>query len=351
MNTAAVLALAVLGLAAVGAAVYLLRASNKGKSPTEHVPPGLRPGYSDEQLEKSVLERYMAWGVVLTLFFAIFFPIYWINESNRLNAEKQGFFVGSVEQGKEVYEENCAQCHGSDLGGGATSSEYSDEAWPVPALNNIVARYQDNENIEDIRQFVKTTVERGRPGTPMPTWSAAFNGPLTDQQITNVVDYVLSEQTGQTQEAQQAAGVSGEQLYAKNCMRCHGENLGGVLGPPLIGVFERHNRQDILGILRNGIQRPTGPVMPAWQAGYQHTPYTDGALNRIVDYLKESQPETIPPDLQDSVAPPVPPPESVQPGGSESPSPSDSPSASEGSDGGSGGGDGSTTTAFGSTRA
>lgn len=276
--------------------VVLLANAARRRRVSEDVPPAMRPGYSDEQLERGVLESYMGWGVVLTLFFAVFLPVYWLLEPGRLNTWNEGFFVQAYEQGEELYQANCSTCHGTDASGGAATSPYGSEPWPAPALNNIVKRYENNKNVPDVREFIIQTVHTGRPGTPMPTWGSDYGGPLTDQQIEDIADWILANQVDEIARPSAAVGMSGQQLFEANCARCHGRDLQGVVGPTLIGVFERHSRETVLGILRNGIYVSTGAQMPPWQNGYQHEPYTDEALNRIVDYLQSRQPAQLPPD-------------------------------------------------------
>jgi len=295
------IALGILVLAAVAVVAFLVANSNRNRRGDEHIPPALRPAYSDEELERSVLERYMQWGLVLTVGLAVAIPLYWALERPRLQSEREGFFVRSVVRGEEEYNANCAQCHSENLGGGAASSPYSDESWPAPALNNIVTRYEESRNVTDIEDFIEETVHRGRPGTPMPTWGAAFGGPLTDQQIDDITNYILANQIMETAEVVPAVDASGEELYQSNCVKCHGAELQGIVGPTLIGVLERHSREDILGILRNGIYVPAGAVMPGFSEilyQYEDARYTDEALGRIVDYLEEAQPATIPEELQ-----------------------------------------------------
>ena len=269
----------------------------------------MQPAYSDEQLERGVLERNMTWGLVLTVGLAVFIPVYWVRESSRLSDERTDFFVESVVRGEAEYEEQCAQCHAPNLAGGAASSPYSDTTWPAPALDNIVSRYVDSENVPDVRDFIITTLEQGRPGTPMPTWGAAYGGPLTDQQILDITNYMLANQIDEVTEATNAADLTGEELYTENCLKCHGQNLAGLgtdgetprPGPSLVGVLERHSREDILAILNNGLYIPTGAVMPGFgETAYQYegARYTEDALNRIIDYLEEQQPATLPPDAE-----------------------------------------------------
>lgn len=291
--TTTTLAIGILALAGVAVVVFLMVNANRRRKAIEDIPPSMRPGYSDEQLESSVIERYMAWGVVLTLFFAVFFPLYWLRESNRLNAETEDFFVEAVVRGEDEYQQLCAQCHGNAAQGGAAASPYGGDSWPAPALDDIAQRYAENDNITDLRRFIHDTIERGRPGTPMPTWGAGFGGPLNDQQIEDIVDWILAIQVDDVTEASPATNVSGEDLYQGNCAKCHGENLEGIVGPTLIGLFERHNDTSVLGILRNGIKVPTGAIMPPWQNGYMYpdTRYTDAALERIIEYLHARQPD------------------------------------------------------------
>jgi mono/diheme cytochrome c family protein len=295
--SATALAVTILAAAAVAVIAYLVWNAGRGRGRTEDVPPGLRPAYSDEQLERTILERYMGWGVVLTLFFAVFFPVYYLREQSRLNQANEGFFVNAVVRGEAEYQQQCARCHGANLAGGGAASPYNpQESWPAPALNNIVARYAENRNITDIHDFLVTTVQRGRPGTPMPTWGAAYGGPLTDQQIEDITAFILSQQVEEVAQPTAAAGMSGEQLFAANCAKCHGENLEGRVGPTLVGVFQRHQPETVLGILRNGIYVGNGFFMPPWQQGYTYPDarYTDEALRRVIEYLQSRQPAQLP---------------------------------------------------------
>lgn len=305
------IAVAILAFVAVLVPVLLYVRNARGRKPwIEDVPSAQRPGYSDEELEGRVRMSYLTWGVVLTVFFALALPLYWINEQQRLGNEVEGFFTVAVERGETLYTENCAQCHGADAGGGGAASPYdADENWPAPNLTTLAARYENNPNITDIREYIINTLEQGRPGTPMPTWGAAYGGPWNDQQVEEVTDFLLSRQVDDTAEAQQASALSGEELFEGNCARCHGvdgRSGEGRPGPSLVGVFERHGRESVLGILRNGIYLGTGVTMPPWQNGYFYPTspgddsgpavYEDPALDKLVDYLETLQPDQLPDD-------------------------------------------------------
>ncbi|MDP9405689.1 MAG: c-type cytochrome [Actinomycetota bacterium] len=293
-----VVVISVLAFTAVAVILLLLANAARGRRALQDVPPALRPGYSDEELERRVIERYMGWGVVLTTFFAIFLPAYWLREPSRLTGQTNAAYVANYERGEELFVANCAMCHGAKAeGGGAPSTYDPDDSWPAPNLTTIDKRYEDSP-VTDIRDYLATTIQRGRPGTPMPAWGAEYGGPMTDQQISDITDWILANQKTEVTEADPAANMSGEQLYQQNCVRCHGRELEGFIGPSLVGVFKRHNEETVLGILRNGIYLANGVSMPPWQQAYMYEDarYTDEALERIVDYLKSQQPADLPED-------------------------------------------------------
>jgi mono/diheme cytochrome c family protein len=292
----------IIGLLAAAAAVLLLLLllnASRGRRRIEDIPPAQRPGYSDEELERKVLERYMGWGIVFTAFFAIFLPLYWMREPARVTDAQAAAAVAEFERGQELFVANCSLCHGQNAEGGGAASTYDPaDSWPAPDLTTIEKRYEGTPPATDIREYIEQTIHRGRPGTPMPAWGADYGGPLNDQQIEDIADWILLNQKAEVEEADPAFNATGEELFQSNCARCHGEELEGFIGPSLVGVFERHNRQTVLGILQNGIFLANGISMPPWQTGYmyQEGRYTDAALNKIIDYLEEQQPVVIPED-------------------------------------------------------
>ncbi len=264
------------------------------------IPLAARPYHSDEELETVGLERVMAWGFALLLFMALFLPVYWLLEPNRINEKRELFYEQDVARGRLEFAQACATCHGSDAGGGfAPHPDPNVKApWPVPALNNIVARYQDNPNILDIEEFITETVKQGRPGTPMPAWSAFYAGSMTDQQIESIVDYILSIQTGEVPPPQAFVGASGQQIFEANCARCHGQAAEGGLAPELVHVFARFGAdgtpaadpeavEAVRSTILNGRIVPAYTPMPAWKDAL-----TPDAIDRLMAYLRSIQQPT-----------------------------------------------------------
>ena len=81
---------------------------------------------------------------------------------------------GDPTQGSALYDQNCFVCHGPNGEGriGATLAK----AWPSirPDLE------------------VKATISNGVEGSPMPAWSQANGGPLTEEEINNLVAFILT---------------------------------------------------------------------------------------------------------------------------------------------------------------
>jgi len=107
---------------------------------------------------------------------------------------------------------------------------------------------------------VTEIITYGRPGTPMPAWGLAGGGPLPDQPISDLVNYLQSIQltpaeamkrnTDRANQIQQSnPGISeGQALFMANCARCHTKGWsygqpdvmggGGAFGPNLTNGVE-----------------------------------------------------------------------------------------------------------------
>jgi mono/diheme cytochrome c family protein len=158
--------------------------------------PNRKPYLSDDELEGRKLDRTLGAGLVLLAFVSISLPLYWLYEPARQEGAVEQFHEDAVAFGKAVYETkaNCASCHGPEGVGGVASTSLLKEngqfeatvSWQAPALNTVLYRFDEKE--------VKDILNYGRPSTPMPAWGAPGGGPLTDQQLDNVIAYLHSIQ-------------------------------------------------------------------------------------------------------------------------------------------------------------
>ena len=289
----------VLALGGFGLA-YVLVGPGKRKGPKRYgdIPLAQRPYHSDAELEGPGLERAMAWGVAFAVFASLFLPLYWLIEPGRINNRVEEFYSQDVASGRAQYQNACASCHGVNLEGGSAPHPDSsiETAWPVPALNNIVARYRDSAVVDDVRDHILLTLRYGRSGTPMQAFSVGSGGALSDNQLESITAYILSVQTGELPQAQGFVGQSRDALFANNCARCHGENAEGYVGPQLINVFERYGwvpgddasleqaKAAVKQAIVNGRIVPGQAPMPSFALEL-----TDEAIDAIVEHLASFQ--------------------------------------------------------------
>ncbi|MDX1619977.1 MAG: c-type cytochrome [Nitriliruptorales bacterium] len=296
---AVIILLAALGAFAVA---YFVVGPGRRRGPRlkGDIPLAQRPYHSDDELESTGLERAMSWATALAAFSAIFLPLYWLVEPSRIDNKLDDFYERDVELGRVEYAANCTTCHGPNAEGGFAShpDPEIDAPWPAPPLNNIVARYSDTELLtvlgateaEQVRNFMIDTIKKGRPGTPMPAWGSAHQGPMNDFQIEAIVRYLLSIQTGEvSQDVQALSDLSGEEAFDNNCARCHGFDAEGRVGPSLLNVFERYGggedgRAAVRQTIVDGRLVPSVGLMPPF--GEELSPE---AIDKIVDYLESIQ--------------------------------------------------------------
>lgn len=190
---AATLTLAV--LAFIAWIAYLIT-QRPARRRAEAAPPNLEPYLTDDDLESNRLNSVLVNALVWTGLLAIVMPLYYLNEGNRQEAAAQRFEDIAVERGHEWWEEfACANCHGAGGSGGAAPFiEHRSgilTAWAAPSLNDVMLRYDP----EEFRHFIVF----GRPGTPMPAWGVDGGGPLSPQQVDELVAYIASIQVDQLQ--------------------------------------------------------------------------------------------------------------------------------------------------------
>jgi hypothetical protein len=166
--------------------------------------PNRKPYYSDEELEGKRLDRVLAMGLIGLFVVAITLPLYWLNEPGRQEGARQNFKQAFINRGAAMFDTtenggfNCAFCHGGMEGEGSVVPFTITDAngqfvqaveWKAPALDTIFLRFN--------REEVRYILTYGRTFSPMPAWGVRGGGPLNDQQLQNLMDYMASIQTVQ----------------------------------------------------------------------------------------------------------------------------------------------------------
>lgn len=192
---------------------------NSGRAPRSdrEVPPNLQPYLTDEDLENKRLTKTLVWAVVTTAFLAIALPAYFATESGRQDEFTERFEAEALHIGEEIYNEQsadnpegfgCIVCHGAEgIGGVAVFTDPRTGAsvsWIAPSLNDIYFRYDDEE--------VRYWMTWGRSGTPMPAWGIEAGGPLNDQQMDFILEYMKSIQLTQEEVAAEVEGDIAREL-------------------------------------------------------------------------------------------------------------------------------------------
>lgn len=205
----------------------------------------------DNQSGVEDYSRYLWITVGLLAALILILGIYWISDSTRLARAAESLNEGRIERGEEVYQEQCAACHGSDGEGGLG-----------PALN-------DKKLLKNtLDEVFYSVIRSGVPNTPMPAWSVEFGGPLTDEEVRDVVAHIRAWEADApelVEEGHAADAGNGAVMFATTCEVCHGENgLGGNEGIPAINNPEKLNNLDDVwyrDVVANG--RPA-KGMPTW---------------------------------------------------------------------------------------
>lgn len=157
--------------------------------------------FDDETLEGPRLERMQLLGVLLLLISVVGLPLYWVLEPSRQAGAEEGWDRRFASWGSELFEPtadggfNCAGCHGgmTAVGGAAPftvtdpiTGEVEAVSWKAPALNTVFYRFDTSE--------VTFILNYGRPFSPMSPWGTVGGGPMTEQQIQTLIEYMKSIQ-------------------------------------------------------------------------------------------------------------------------------------------------------------
>ena len=327
-------------------AFFNVRSSRAGIGSEIELAANRKPYYDDETLEGKKLERTQLLGLAFLAVITVTLPLYWILEPGRQAGAEKVFehkfeywggrlFAATADGGF-----NCAGCHGGMNGGGGVASfavtdpktgEVKAVNWKAPAINNIYLRYSEEE--------VRFILNYGRPFSPMSAWGLVGGGPMNEQQIQTVLDYLKSIQIPRencaspdadatmcdggtlpkkNQDEIQAEaerlvdngtyGSLGEALFnldldagAYSCARCHTKGWsygepqitgGGAFGPSLTGgstIRQFPNQEDMIAYInagseygkRYGEQGQGGGRMPGFGAML-----TQDQIKAIVEYVR-----------------------------------------------------------------
>lgn len=225
-------------------------------SPLAAIPQAMRPAQADEVLEGPRLFRIQVGGVLSVLVLVAFIVVYWLPEKQRQDSFTERFAEQSVERGQLIYQaappldpdisavkfkeeekalalgQGCINCHGPEGTGGFANPAFKDPgtgfpvAYVAPPLNTVFSRWDD--------EVVRFTIERGRPGTPMPTWGVDYGGSMTQMMVDDVMAYLHSIQVPLDEVSEDCKKPTsdnelqcGQEIFSARCAVCHGDQGSG----------------------------------------------------------------------------------------------------------------------------
>jgi cytochrome c oxidase cbb3-type subunit 3 len=146
------------------------------------------------------------------------------------------------QMGARIFQNNCAQCHGSDGRGSRGFPNLTDSEWQWGSSP----------------EAIKTTITEGRTAA-MPPMAAALGGA---EDVTDVAHYVLSLSDSAHDSVR---ATRGKEKFAA-CAACHGPE---GKGNPALGSVDLTNKTWLYGgtvaTISETITKGRGGVMPAWK--------------------------------------------------------------------------------------
>src|SRR5919199_3921378 len=136
------------------------------------------------------MERKIIAIVAMIAAMALLFLGYGFREPARqVSAQEQQLDI-SIDRGIDNFTSLCFPCHG-EKGQGAVVPDVTPERL-APPLNRPDLRPTDSDTRTKEYDFIFKTIQRGRPGTPMPTWGQIDGGPLLDEQVNELTLMILN---------------------------------------------------------------------------------------------------------------------------------------------------------------
>jgi cbb3-type cytochrome c oxidase subunit III len=151
----------------------------------------------------------------LTVMILILFQIYIFREPDRIAGVEAHDLSVAVSAGEALFKKNCTLCHG-DNGEGTVGR---------PSLND--KPFLDSTSDDTIFSIISS----GVPNTEMPAWNQSHGGPLTDEDVRNLVAFIRAWQpSAPDRRATPAVGDlgRGRTLFGNVCAVCHGKNGEGT---------------------------------------------------------------------------------------------------------------------------
>lgn len=142
--------------------------------------------------------------------------------------------------GRQLFADNCAQCHGDFGEGGPNPTRAGDIIAPISSAEFLKTR--DDATLQAI-------ISQGQPNFGMSSFGSAYGGPLDDDQISSIVAFIRTWENNPPVElppeaASGAVALDGKQIYQNLCSQCHGTQGQGGVGTALADPTVQSSQTD-----------------------------------------------------------------------------------------------------------
>lgn len=192
------------------------------------------------------IDKRVVVALVLTLLAFNILALYAIQEPERQALAALRQESESAHRGALLFGSLCSACHGKDGKG---------QVGPSLLLPDLLKRHEykegDADDLKKAQTLITKTIARGRSNTVMPAWSDEEGGSLNQEQIYELMTFLVHGTAEDWKEAIEhapntpapaasATGAEGPEagkalFAAKGCSSCHGANAEGGVGPKLAG--------------------------------------------------------------------------------------------------------------------
>ena len=224
--------------------------------------------------------RHLVVATVATVLVIALLAIGFMGEEARMDEETKAQQGKLIARGALLYDDYCAGCHGK-RGEGLAG------IYPPLNVPDLWAGRKDIAFYGMLHDYIALNISAGHPSQRMPSWADEYGGPLRNDQVEDLTQFVLNWMGPQPEGVREKVGPStptpvaeptpagtgvpagagdaakGAEIFAQNCAACHGADAGGsALGPTLVSANVAVNKDDFFrDAIANG--RP-GTAMPPW---------------------------------------------------------------------------------------
>lgn len=249
---------------------------------------------------------FVAIGLVIIASLVV---IYLFNEPHRRSSAEEEKLTESVDRGMAIFSQFCVECHGPD------GSAQGRRGIPL----NLPANQATGPEWDQREPVIRRAIERGR-GQIMPAWSDQEGGPLSDQQVTDLVNmihtgdwteishYVIEQYGGFEptpppvptpqggSEVTDPVAQQGQQIYQQQCAACHSIDGSQMTGPSWQGVYGREvTLEDGSTVtaddayITESIRNPTAKIVQGFAPAMPPFQLTDEEIAAIIAYMQTLQ--------------------------------------------------------------